>query len=59
MKTPNMLDAKKRNQNDIKYVKYISRICQPNTNRFSYKGNVYRLLDENGNIIEKNVNKKS
>ena len=22
MKTPNMLDAKKRNQNDIKYVKY-------------------------------------
>lgn len=44
---------------DIKYVKYISRICQPNTNRFSYKGNVYRLLDENGNIIEKNVNKKS
>ena len=43
---------------DIKYVKYISRICQPNTNRFSYKGNVYRLLDENGNIIEKNVNKK-
>ena len=44
---------------DIKYVKYISRICQPNTNRFFYKGNTYRLLDENGNIIDKNVNKKS
>ena len=38
---------------DIKYVKYISRICDVNSNRFTYKGNEYRLIDKNGNIINK------
>lgn len=43
---------------DIKYVKYISRICQPETNRFFYKGNTYRLLDNDGNIIDKKIKPK-
>ena len=42
---------------DIKYVKCISRVCDPKTNRFFYKGNAYRLIDENGNIIKKNIDK--
>lgn len=40
---------------DIKYVKYISRICQPHTNRFGYKGHTYRLIDDNGNIVWKDA----
>ena len=40
---------------DIKYVKYISRICQPQTKRFSYKGHTYRLIDDEGNIIPKDA----
>lgn len=43
---------------DIKYVKYISRICDPQSNRFFYKGNTYRLIDNDGNIIEKIVKPK-
>lgn len=43
---------------DIKYVKYISRICQPYSNRFFYKGNTYRLINENGNIIDKKIKPK-
>ena len=40
---------------DIKYVKYISRICQPHTKRFGYKGHTYRLIDDEGNIIPKDA----
>lgn len=42
---------------DIKAVKQISKVCNPTSNRFSYKGNKYRLLDENDQVIEK-VSKK-
>ena len=44
---------------DIKYVKYISRICHPHTNRFFYKGHTYRLVDSKGNIILKDADGES
>lgn len=37
---------------DIKYVKQISKVCDPNSNRFTYKGKEYRKI-ENGEIVEK------
>ena len=40
---------------DSKYSKEISKVCHPTYNRFSYKGNEYRLIDENNNIIEKQI----
>jgi hypothetical protein len=40
---------------DEKYVKQISKVCSIDSNRFSYKGNIYRFIDENGNVIEKNT----
>lgn len=42
---------------DIKYVKQISKVCDPNSNRFTYKGNVYALIRDDGSIVEKNVDK--
>lgn len=39
---------------DIKYVKQISRVCDPNSNRLNYKGKVYRKI-ENGVLIEKDT----
>lgn len=50
-----MLDCAIEEYGDKKYLKQISRVCNINSNRQSYKGNVYRLLDDNGNIIEKNT----
>ena len=40
---------------DEKFTKQISKVCNPHTNYFTYKKNIYRLLDENNNIIEKNT----
>lgn len=53
---PSMLDCAVQEFGDKKYLKQISKVCDPNSNRISYKGNVYRTFDEDGNIIEK-VNK--
>lgn len=50
-----MLDCAVEEYGDKKYLKQISRVCSPNSNRQSYKGNVYRLLDEQGNVIEKDT----
>lgn len=50
-----MLDCAVEEYGDKKYLKQISKVCSVNSNRQTYKGNVYRLLDENDNIIEKNT----
>lgn len=39
---------------DIKYVKQISRVCDPASNRLTYKGKIYRKI-ENGVLIEKDT----
>ena len=39
----------------IDAVKQISKVCDPNSNRFTYKNQVYKLLDKDGKPIEKNV----
>lgn len=39
----------------IEAVKQISKVCDPYSNRFTYNGQVYKLLDENGNPIDKKV----
>lgn len=39
---------------NIKYVKNISSVCNPDSNKFSYKNNIYYLLNEDGTIIPKN-----
>lgn len=36
-------------------VKQISKVCDPMSNRFMYNGQVYKLLDEQGNPIDKKV----
>ena len=38
---------------DKKAMKQISKICNPDSNRQAHKGHIFRLVDENGNIIEK------
>lgn len=38
---------------DISYVKPISNVCDPMSNKFTYNNNVYYLLDENENPILK------
>lgn len=40
---------------DIKFVKAISKCCSLTYNCFSYKGNEYRYVDKNGNVIPKQV----
>lgn len=40
---------------DKKYSKEICKVCNPNSNRFTYKSKIYRYIDDNGNIIEKNT----
>lgn len=40
---------------DEKYKKQISKCCHPTMNRFTYKGNTYRFIDDRGNIIEKEI----
>lgn len=37
---------------DIKYIKQISRVCDPYSNRFTYKNKVYRKM-ENGVLVKK------
>ncbi len=39
--------------NDEKAVKQISKVCNPNSNRYSYQGQVYAFLDKNGVPIKK------
>lgn len=38
---------------DIRYVKPISNVCNPNSNKFTYHGNTYYILDDFGNPILK------
>lgn len=38
---------------DIKYVKSISSVCDPYSNKFTYNNNIYYLLDDNNNPILK------
>lgn len=40
---------------DKKFIKSISNVCNPNSNKFTFKGNVYAYLDKNGNPIVKKV----
>lgn len=49
----NITDCAIKEFNNIKCVKQLSRVVDPKSNRFTYKGCVYRRLDEDGNIIEK------
>lgn len=58
---PSMLDCAIEEFGDKKYLKQISKVCDPNSNRITYKGNVYRTFDEEGNVIEKinTVNNKA
>lgn len=39
----------------IEAVKQISKVCNPDSNRFTYNNQVYKFLDENGNPINKNI----
>lgn len=50
---PSMLDCAVEEYGDKKYLKQISKVCDPKSNRYSYKGNVYKLLDNKGNTIDK------
>lgn len=54
-KYPSMIDCAIEEYGDKKYLKQISRVCDVNSNRQSYKGNVYRALDKNGDIVEKSM----
>lgn len=50
---PSMVDCAISEFGDRKHMKQISKVCDPKSNRKTYKGNVYRKFDKNGNIIEK------
>lgn len=50
---PSILDCAVEEYGDKKYLKQISKVCDPKSNRQTYKGNIYRVLDLDGNIIEK------
>ena len=52
---PSMLDCAIEEYGDKKFLKQISRVCDVNSNRQTYKGSIYRLIDESDNIIEKNT----
>lgn len=52
---PTMRECALSEYGDIKYVKQISKVCNPNSNRFTYKGNAYAFIDEFGNITPKNT----
>lgn len=53
-----MIDCAIAEYNDPKIMKQLSRVTDPNSNRQTYKGVVYRRLDKDGNIIEKNISPK-
>lgn len=44
---------------DIKYVKNISSVCNPKSNKFSFRGNIYCFIDDDGNYIKKETSKIS
>lgn len=50
---PSMIDCAIAEYGDRKYMKNISAVCSPTSNKQSFRGNVYRKFDANGNIIEK------
>ncbi|MEG2289606.1 MAG: GIY-YIG nuclease family protein [Clostridium sp.] len=50
---PSMLDCAIEEYGDKKYLKQISKVCDPKSNRQTYKGDIYRLLDSHGNIVKK------
>lgn len=52
-----MLECALKEYGDRTKLKQISKVCDENSNRFSYRGNEYRKLDEEGNIVEKNTEK--
>lgn len=56
-----MIDCAIKEYGDKKYLKQLSKVCNPKSNRLTYKGKTYRLLDENNNIIKKEnkVNNKA
>ena len=56
-----MLDCAIEEFGDKKFLKQISKVCDANSNRQTYKGNIYRVFDEKGSVVEKisSVNNKA
>src|SRR5699024_8990204 len=43
---------------DKKYLKCISNVCNPESNKFSYRKHIFRFIDNDGNVIKKSINPK-
>lgn len=50
-----MIECAIEEYGDKKYLKQISKVCDPESNRLTYKGNIYRKYNEDGTIIDKRI----
>lgn len=44
---------------DKKYMKCISNVCNPKINKFEFRGHKFRLIDNNGEIVDKEISKSN